>query len=218
MKRWTLNILSALSLLVLVALAVLWVRSYNHSDFLWVRVSRAVPVQITDPQSLAAWEGMKAKKGYTGRYDALDAAIAFDYGQCHLFWESNRFITTKDAPVLPRVQYGSDASKLLTLPKVSNLLSSTRGNINWRRLGFGYFRWNIGFGVPITIYRISVPTWALCILTLLLPTLWFGQTWKKRHRVKDGLCPTCGYDLRASKDRCPECGTPIPVQTASEKV
>ena len=30
---------------------------------------------------------------------------------------------------------------------------------------------------------------------------------RRRLRLKKGLCPDCGYDLRASEGRCPECGT-----------
>jgi hypothetical protein len=58
---------------------------------------------------------------------------------------------------------------------------------------------------PVT-YRVAVvPYWFLVLLFAAAPLRW---AWV-RHRVRfqpSGSCGRCGYDLRATPDRCPECG------------
>jgi hypothetical protein len=61
--------------------------------------------------------------------------------------------------------------------------------------------------------------WGWPFLTFaFLPVCWFSvrapAVLRRRHRRSHGLCTACGYDLRASPDRCPECGA-APEQAAA---
>jgi DMSO/TMAO reductase YedYZ heme-binding membrane subunit len=55
-------------------------------------------------------------------------------------------------------------------------------------------------------------TAALFVLVVLASAayrvLLLWRTQRKRNRELAGLCLICGYDLRATPGRCPECGSP----------
>ncbi len=59
--------------------------------------------------------------------------------------------------------------------------------------------------------RWTVMYWAAALVLAVPPLAWVavraGRARLAERRTQAGRCAACGYDLRASPERCPECGT-----------
>lgn len=90
---------------------------------------------------------------------------------------------------------------------------------DWRLLGFAWYESNGGVGPNIVTSKyvmtgdqfgqrwwVEVPLWSLALLGAVPPvhSLWVRS--RRRVQASKGLCVHCGYDLRSTPERCPECG------------
>jgi hypothetical protein len=74
---------------------------------------------------------------------------------------------------------------------------------------WGDYQQSLSLRSPAVSYSVYYSL--LAAAAALLPLAWLMvqadiRLQRRRLRQMSGLCPTCGYDLRATPDRCPECG------------
>jgi hypothetical protein len=101
-------------------------------------------------------------------------------------------------------------------PHGGNSMYSMTFNPYWARPDLSWGRPQYGRG---TVYVAGSPynfntdvwelfaSWRLMVAVLLIaPALRLAWWLIRRRRIVAGRCAVCGYDLRATPDRCPECG------------
>lgn len=170
-------------------------RQRGYRIFVWVNLIAAI-------MSTLAWVGVFQNKVILLRTGTASEHLA----------DSTRFVTdyrgawlNQNGLVCAVMRRIDDApSQLLMLVRDPTLLDGISPAYRFKTFSGVSFDRRLT-GAPILVIRY----WAMILICGLLPVSHAGDAlrWlKARKRVRDGCCPVCGYDLRATPDRCPECG------------
>ena len=175
---------SVASLVPCVAVTSLWIRAYFAEDCL--AVAERTPDARLRGRSLTNRMGVIA---YTDQsFDARHAQLVPES-------ESTALLTVAGVSL-----YSSEPAPDPT-PIVGE--SDSVAGFRWARYDADP-RHDIR-GVPT--HEVWVPHWLPLLLSGAPPAAWAVATVRGRRRRATGLCARCGYDLRATPRRCPECGT-----------
>ena len=189
--RILLNALTALSLLLFVATVVLWVRSADTIDeFEYHRYVRAGAAVHRLTWSITSINGGIGITRVTGSAPAGDL----------------------DTPIGMWCEHRQEDSQPQAYPSGGIILvdGTSRAGLRWRGFIIGQTPYyTTGGKWQFRLRFVTVPAWFAVLTTAALPTVRFLR-WRRNRRAlshgRRGLCPSCGYDLRATPDRCPECG------------
>lgn len=193
-RRRLLTCLSALSLILCVGTAVLWVRSYRTTS------------------AIVKTRHYASESGSAGGHTTIESRR----GEITWTWyEWSQPGAYSGQHQIPGLRFMESEAK----PRKDDLwLYCWERSIDPHRVWRSYMLFGCGFHsewyddeisdglVVTTVYRAaSVPYWIVALIFAALTSLLLRRQWKLRQ-VRMGCCPTCGYDLRATPERCPECG------------
>ena len=232
MRRFLFNALSLLSLLLLALALALWVRALSQVDVIAVRTAPSYahwpPVKRVVLSTRGGWVLSFHRKIVPGtdsppwRDDVSLDGVRFTapvapWGTPLSEAQRRRY----DAAVAPEfrrspvLKWSSHAPPLVAWPRMPPPARGTPQATVWNRLGFYAYPGSYQFDSPefpgaYHDYRVHLPHGYVVAAASVLPLLWLALWLRRRVKTRRvGLCPDCGYDLRGSPERCPECGRPV---------
>lgn len=168
--------------LVSLLLSIAWGVSEVTDFEIWIGNGHTIRLSI--------W-GQKGFLGiYAGKIPRLDGSL-FSMKD-HPFWELNPKTT------IWTIEYSYSASLARTV-RFHDFLGDY-----W---GFSTY-WKGGQPI-LRDAAIGVNFWHMVVITGFPICLELGFKLRKQFVRREGICRNCGYDLRATPDRCPECGTNV---------
>lgn len=210
----------AASLTALAIVAAVWIRSHWRIDALSqvdsqgatrALVSRAGALHVVDSQTRAALDGFDF-----GSYDLpAGPRLPVLHNVHHLRWRRIGFalVHGDKQPIMMRPSAGVQVPYDIP-PNTRGLQrpnqASRPGGIIIARPPMPPPQDVLPWLHGLPYFELVVPYWSLALLALLYPLWRGGRAVRSFRRRRRGLCRDCGYDLRATADRCPECGAAAP--------
>jgi hypothetical protein len=231
MTRRLLNLLTLLSLLLCVSAAALWVRGNFATDYVWL--SHAAGGTDT-----VSWSNGQFRVRHSTWPSQADAgSVGRAVGSAHVWYcrrppgtlhanprqgsyrHYGRWLALSWAATPRRA---ADPKEVQALAAATRKLAEAEAKESARHpsvepagdidTNLEYLRRHVSVlqmhqrSLAHSEWEFVFPAWLAVALTGALPARRLFAS--RRRRPATGVCPRCGYDLRATPDRCPECGHP----------
>ena len=214
MRRRAFNLAASLSLVLFAAIVALWVRSYRTADQIQIK-SASYPCIGNDPEFGPMFKDHITNAAIVSNHGALEVDVVRstrDDGS--YLGQDNIKDWTQEDPEGTFVLYDRFPAE----PSGGHFPSFNLhdASVQIDHLGLFVGRYSIeGMmrgSVDFTGHVVSVPLWLLVMMAAVLPALrllrWRAAV-RRSRQVSRLRCPSCSYDLRATPDRCPECGAGV---------
>jgi hypothetical protein len=157
------------------------------------------------------------KKTPLSTFLGTNRRIGFSPG--FIYVNASRPMDDKTAAAVLKIQELDRAPAGRSMSRSRTSFSDVSGN-RWLLVGWIEEYEAVTLGPYNAVFNQKLGCWIspwIGVLPLMLLIAWEAASkmiWRRRmrfieKRLRAGQCHVCGYDLRASRDRCPECGAEV---------